>query len=105
MMTAGVIRVEFTYDSDPDKKYDEVLREINNSRSNLPEGIIDLHVQKFTPSDVNILQVALVSQTAPYKDLEKQAESYRNASENKKPEERRYLGLPSAAGTYFCRLR
>jgi multidrug efflux pump subunit AcrB len=71
----AVIRVEFTYDADPDKKYDEVLREINNSRSSLPEGIIDLHVQKFTPSDVNILQVALISETAPYKDLEKEAEA------------------------------
>ncbi len=70
----AVIQVEFTYDSDPDKKYDEVLREINNMRSSLPEGIVDLYVQKFTPSDVNILQVALVSETAPYKDLEKQAE-------------------------------
>jgi multidrug efflux pump subunit AcrB len=70
----AVLRVEFTYDSDPDKKYDEVLREINNIRGSLPEGILSLEVQKFTPSDVNILQVALLSETAPYRDLEKQAE-------------------------------
>ncbi len=38
----AVIRVEFTYDSDPEDKYEEVLREINNLRSSLPEGLYDL---------------------------------------------------------------
>ncbi len=70
----AVIRVDFTYDSDPDDKYEELLREINNLRPGLPEGLYDLEVQRITPSDVNILQVALVSETAPYKSLEEQAE-------------------------------
>ncbi len=70
----AVVRVDFTYDTNPDDKYDEVLREVNNLRPTLPEGLYDLEVQRITPSDVNILQVALVSETAPYKDLEVQAE-------------------------------
>lgn len=71
----AVLEVEFTYDSDPDKKYDEVLREINNMRGSLPEGILSLDVKKFTPSDVNILQIALISEKAPYRELEKQAQA------------------------------
>jgi multidrug efflux pump subunit AcrB len=70
----AVLRVDFTYDSDPEDKYEELLREINNLRPTLPEGLFDLEVQRITPSDVNILQVALVSETAPYVSLEEQAE-------------------------------
>jgi multidrug efflux pump subunit AcrB len=70
----AVLRVDFTYDSDPEDKYEELLREINNLRPTLPEGLYDLEVQRITPSDVNILQVALVSETAPYANLEEQAE-------------------------------
>jgi multidrug efflux pump subunit AcrB len=70
----AVLRVDFTYDSDPEDKYEELLREINNLRPTLPEGLYDLEVQRITPSDVNILQVALVSETAPYNSLETQAE-------------------------------
>ncbi|HEX8528914.1 MAG TPA: efflux RND transporter permease subunit, partial [Cytophagales bacterium] len=49
----AVMRVDFTYDSDPDDKYEELLREINNLRPGLPEGLYDLEVQRITPSDVN----------------------------------------------------
>ncbi len=70
----AVLRVDFTYDSDPEDKYEELLREINNLRPTLPDGLYDLEVQRITPSDVSILQLALVSETAPYADLEEQAE-------------------------------
>ncbi len=66
----AVIRIDFTYDSDPDEKYNDLLREVNKIRGSLPEGILDIRFQKFRPSDVNILQVGLMSETAPYKDLE-----------------------------------
>lgn len=66
----AVIRVEFKYETDPDKKYQDVVREIDALRNNLPQEILDIDIQKFSPSDVNILQIALLSETAPYKDLE-----------------------------------
>jgi multidrug efflux pump subunit AcrB len=66
----AVISIEFKYDKDPDKKYQDVLRELNGVRPDLPNDILSISVQRFTPSDVNILQVALLSETAPYKDLE-----------------------------------
>ncbi|OIR12658.1 multidrug resistance protein MdtB [mine drainage metagenome] len=64
------IRVEFKYSSDPDKKYQDVVREIDALKTKLPQDILSLTITKFSPSDVNIAQVALMSETLPYKDLE-----------------------------------
>src|SRR5882757_4430265 len=66
----AVIQIEFKYETDPDKKYQDVVRELDAIRPDLPKDIQSINVQKFTPSDVNILQVALVSESTPYKDLE-----------------------------------
>lgn len=66
----AVIRVEFKYETDPDKKYQDVVREMDALKNELPQDILDIDVQKFSPSDVNILQIALLSEMAPYKDLE-----------------------------------
>ncbi|MBD2768143.1 efflux RND transporter permease subunit [Hymenobacter sp. BT664] len=70
----AVVRIDFVYAEDPDDKYAEVLREVNNLRPELPADLASLEVQKFTPSDVNILQVALIAPTLPYAELQKQAE-------------------------------
>lgn len=64
------MRVDFKYSSDPDKKYQDVVREMDALRSELPKDILSIDILKFSPTDVNIMQVGLTSQTAPYKDLE-----------------------------------
>src|SRR5690606_2173668 len=66
----SVTTIEFKYESDPDKKYQDVVRELDALRGELPADIADIRVQKFTPTDVNILQVALMSETASYSELE-----------------------------------
>lgn len=66
----AVIQIEFKYETDPDKKYQDVIRELNAVRPDLPADILSTEIQRFTPSDVNILQVALLSETAPYSQLE-----------------------------------
>ncbi|MBO9564648.1 MAG: efflux RND transporter permease subunit [Niastella sp.] len=66
----AVTTIEFKYESDPERKYQDVVREIDGLRAKLPQDILSMEVQKFTPSDVNIIQIALMSETAPYKDLE-----------------------------------
>ena len=66
----AVIQIEFKYETDPDKKYQDVIRELNAVRPELPADILSTEIQRFTPSDVNILQVALLSETAPYSQLE-----------------------------------
>ncbi|HEY4110673.1 efflux RND transporter permease subunit [Puia sp.] len=66
----AVIQIEFKYETDPDKKYQDVIRELDAVRPELPADILSTNIQRFTPSDVNILQVALLSETAPYSQLE-----------------------------------
>ncbi|HEY0019806.1 MAG TPA: efflux RND transporter permease subunit [Longimicrobium sp.] len=70
----AVINVEFEAEEDADKKYDEVLREVNALRPSLPADLHSLDVNKVSASEVNIVQLALVSETLPYHELEARAE-------------------------------
>ena len=70
----GVITVEFTSGSDPDDKYSDVVQKVNSIRNNLPDGILRFEIIKHSVSDVNILQVALLSETASYRLLEGEAD-------------------------------
>jgi multidrug efflux pump subunit AcrB len=65
--------VEFYSTADAEKKYDEVVREINALRPSLPAEIARLEIKKSNPGLVNIVQFALVSPDAPYRELEDQA--------------------------------
>ena len=75
------IRVEFEFEVDPDKKYDEVVREVNALRTDLPQGIVRLTVDKTSAADVNILQAAIVSETAPWHEIDARARTMRDALE------------------------
>jgi multidrug efflux pump subunit AcrB len=66
----GLVQIEFIAGSDADKKNDDVLREVNALRPTLPAELRSLEVQRFNAANVNILQVALVSETAPYAQLD-----------------------------------
>ncbi|AFK02602.1 acriflavin resistance protein [Emticicia oligotrophica DSM 17448] len=68
------IRLEFVHSIDSEEKYNEVVRELNAIRSKLPSDIYSMDVLRFTPEGVNIIQCAVMSETAQYKDLEKEAE-------------------------------
>lgn len=73
----GVITVEFSYDVDPERKYDEVVREVNALRGTLPDGLARLEVRRARTTEVAIVQVALVSDTLPMRRLEKAADRLR----------------------------
>jgi multidrug efflux pump subunit AcrB len=60
----AVFRVEYKYESDSEEKYQELVREINSLRPTLPRDIYSVDVMKFLPSDVNVIQVALISENA-----------------------------------------
>jgi len=70
----AVVTVEFDFSVDGDRKYDEVLRQVNNIRNKLPQDLYSLDIYRWSTTNVNILQYALVSETSQYKDLEAQAE-------------------------------
>ncbi len=68
------LRVEFEYGSDPDKKYDDLVAAITVIKDKLPSNLARLDIKKLSPSDVNVLQIALVSETATYRELRLHAE-------------------------------
>jgi multidrug efflux pump subunit AcrB len=70
----AVIRAEFTTGVDPDRKYEEVLREVNTLRPALPADLHSLEVRRTSAADVNIVQAALVSDAVPYRILQDQAD-------------------------------
>jgi CzcA family heavy metal efflux pump len=75
----AVIVPEFFGFVDAEKKYDEVVREINALRPTLPPEITRLEVKKINPGLVNIVQFALVSTDAPYRELEDYARDLKDA--------------------------
>lgn len=75
------IEVEFKYGIDIDRKYDDLLRQVNQVRPTLPAGITDFEVKKEQTNHVAILQVALVSSDASYARLQDLAETLRKRLE------------------------
>lgn len=71
--------VEFLASTDADKKYEEVIREINALRPSLPPELRQLHIRRFSPGLVNIVQYALVSEDAPYGELQDHARDLKDA--------------------------
>ncbi len=68
------IQVEFEPSEDADRKYDDVVREINALRTGLPAEVARLEIHKSSTLDVNIVQLALVSDVASYHALDSIAE-------------------------------
>ena len=91
----AVIQVIYKYSSDPDDKYQEVVREINSLRSELPADIADIRINKQIPSDVSIYQYALISENASNVALKKYSKLLKEKLEKiqalKKVE---YAGVP-----------
>lgn len=76
-----VIMAEFEYGTDPDRKYDDVLRQVNAVRDRLPAGIVQLDVRRVRTLNVALMQVALVSEEASLGRLQDLAESLRKRLE------------------------
>jgi len=74
------ISVEFTYGTDVERKYDEVLRQVNVARPALPSGVTQIDVRKVQTINVAAMQVALVSPDASYARLQDLAEACASAS-------------------------
>ena len=65
---AAAISVQFSWSSDAERKYDDLVREMNVLTPQLPAGIQELKVHKGNPGLTNIVQIALVG-NVPYRTL------------------------------------
>lgn len=70
----SVTRVEFSWAVPAEKKYDEAIRELNALRSRLPASLSEFRIIKANPNNVNIVQVAITSETATAAELRAAAE-------------------------------
>ena len=72
----AMINVSFEYGSyNFDEKYDNVVQQVNEVKSNLPSGINDINYRKKTTTDTKILQLALSSESVEFSQLKPFAES------------------------------
>ena len=74
----AVIVMEFTSNTDPDKKYDEILRQMNSIRSSLPQDLYSFETLKIQAGNTNIVQSAIVSESKGYSELRKYAEELKD---------------------------
>ncbi|WP_295531329.1 efflux RND transporter permease subunit [Novosphingobium sp. Chol11] len=74
----ATIEAEYIWGTSPDRKYDEVVREVNALRPTLPAGVIRLDVIRNRPTSMPIIQIALVSEILPMRAFEKVARDLKN---------------------------
>ncbi|WP_430416599.1 efflux RND transporter permease subunit [Parasphingorhabdus sp.] len=69
------IRVEFSnWSGDVDGYFDDVVREVSAIRDQLPENLQRLEYRKIRTTEAAVMQVALVSETASWRRMEKYAD-------------------------------
>lgn len=92
----AAIQVKFKYGVDIDNKYQEISTEINALKnSELPKDIYLIKTEKISSSDVNILQVALISDNASDKLLRDEADILKTRLEKITDlKEVKYSGMP-----------
>lgn len=92
----AAFQVKFKYGVDVDNKYQEISTEMNALKSSeLPKDIYQIKTEKISSADVNILQIALVSENASDKKLRDEADKLKTKIEkitNLKDVE--YAGIP-----------
>jgi len=74
----ATVVVEFTADSDPDKKFDEVQSQLQIIRPSLPQDLYLLEAYKINAGETSIVQGALVSDEASVNDLREHGEKLRD---------------------------
>ncbi len=77
----AVINVEFEWGADAQEKFGEVVREINVVRPTLPDGVVDIRMRRYNPAQAAIVQMALTSDDASFRQLEAYAKGLRDALE------------------------
>ena len=76
-----VTSVEFTFESDPDEKFDEVVQQVNSIRDDLPDEIYDIEILEWNSTDVVMMHLAIVSETAEFDVMEDEAEELKKKIE------------------------
>jgi len=92
----AAIQIKFKYGLDVDNKYQEISTEINALKNGeLPKDIYLIKTEKIASSDVKIIQIALISNTASSKTLRDNADKLKTQLEKiTNLREVKYTGMP-----------
>lgn len=66
-----IIRAEFDWSGDPDRYFNDTVREITAIRSRLPAELARLEFKKMRTTNASVVQFALVSESASWRRMEK----------------------------------
>jgi multidrug efflux pump subunit AcrB len=92
---SSVIRAEFDWSGDPDRYFNDTVREITAIRSRLPNDLVRLDFEKARTTNASVLQFALVSENASWRRLDKYSEDISEAlSRYAAVREARVYGIP-----------
>jgi multidrug efflux pump subunit AcrB len=97
--TEGVttLNVEFQWGVDPERKFDQVVREVNAIRGSLPAAVQRVRIEKAEPVKAAFVQVALVSPNLPWRRLEKFGDNLREKLDRiQGVQEASYNGAPQS---------
>jgi multidrug efflux pump subunit AcrB len=72
--------VEFELDADVQERHSALLREIEAARAELPDSVTQIEVRQQRPSEVAVLQYAVVSDVAPMAEMRRVAEAVESAA-------------------------
>jgi multidrug efflux pump subunit AcrB len=75
------IGVEFDFNADAKEKYNEFVAKVNDIKASLPEDILSIETFQWMTGDVNILQLAFVSNSAEYYEMEELADQLKKEIE------------------------
>lgn len=91
------VTAEFTWGSDPQRKYDEFVREVNASRVDLPDGVTSIEFLRANTANAAVAQIALVGEDVPVRRLEALARTLRDELERARGvQEAEIWGAPQA---------
>ncbi|MFK7904335.1 MAG: efflux RND transporter permease subunit [Chitinophagales bacterium] len=78
----AIVSIEASFEVDFEEKYNEILREVNAVRGDLPSNLAFFEVRHIKPSDqVNFYLYALTSKNVAYHHLQKMAEDFQDEIE------------------------
>lgn len=74
----AIIATEFDYGTNADQALDRVVRDVNAIRGQLPTGIARIEFRRVRTTEAAVVQLALVSETASWRRMEKYAQDIRD---------------------------
>ena len=94
--SSAIVAAEFGWGSDPEQHYNDVVRELTALKGTLPASLQPLEFKRFRTTEAAVLQIALISDTASYRRLQKIAKDLRERlNQVSGVRETRVWGLPT----------